>query len=310
MFPDGHGRRYCFYPAKRRVRREAPWTKERWDQMHKRYYVIGALAATIAVSGIGGGIASGARTVNQLTTADVCPPANVPCTKALRTKKRKFKPARLHVLLAARDSADPEACRVTPDTTGNERGCRVPPASDNVKVDFDNDIRFNPDAVGKCSPGTINGDSTATARSECAGALIGTGSGFGRFGSVGTVGAGDVPVTLSAFNSQANDRIIFHVDPGFAPFDLTGRLVGSPAGRDYGTRLDTDVVAANVLVRFDININRGRFVRARCKDRNKKFNFKFLFHYGDQGIAPNNYPETTATSDVDSCKRIKPRRRR
>ena len=281
--------------------------------MHKRYYVIGALATALAVSGIGGGVASGARTVSQLTTADVCPPRNAACTRALRTRKRVFKPARLHVLLAARDSTDQEACRVTPDTTPpNERGCLVPPASDTVKVDFDNDIRFNPNAVGGCNPGAINGDSTAQARSECSSALIGTGSGFGRFGAVGTVGSGDVPVTLSAFNSQAKNRIIFHVDPGFAPFDLTGKLVSSPAsaGRDFATRLDTDVVAANVLVRFDININRGGFVKARCRDRNKRFNFKFAFHYGDTGVAPNDYPETTNTSDSDTCKRIRPRRRR
>jgi hypothetical protein len=281
--------------------------------MRKGKYLIGALVAAVAVVGVSS-VASGARTVNQLTTADVCPvlnPSAKTCSKTLRTKRRKYKSANLHTVLAARDSADPEACRVTPDTSlANPRGCRVPPASSLVHVDFDNDIRFNMNAVGKCNPATVAGDPTNTARSQCSAGWIGSGSGFGRFGSVGTPGGGDVPVNISAFNSTNANQIIFHVDPGFAPFDLTGTLVNSPQPGDYGKRLSTPVVAANVLVRFDINIAKGGFIRARCRDRNRKFNFHYRFNYGDSGVAPNDYPSSTDTFYTDGCKRIKPRRKR
>src|SRR5687767_5267419 len=115
--------------------------------MRKSKYLIGALAAALAVVGVSS-VASGARTVSQSTTVDVCPrlgPAAKTCTKTLRTRKRRFKAATLHTVLAARDSADPESCRQTPDTTPpNERGCRVPPSSSLVHVDFDNDIKFSP----------------------------------------------------------------------------------------------------------------------------------------------------------------------
>jgi hypothetical protein len=68
-------------------------------------------------------------------------------------------------------------------------------------------------------------------------------------------------------------------------------------------------VAANVLVRFDINISKGRFIQARCKDNNKKFDFHYRFNYGDSGTPPNDYPASTDTTYKDSCKRIPPRRR-
>jgi len=270
--------------------------------MRKRKYLIGALTLAFAI-GVSA-VAIGARTVVQSTVADVCKPKNAACKAAALFPKRKFRPAKLHVVLAARDSADPAACATTPDTNiANPRGCRVPPSSDNVKVDFDNDLKFSPNAVGKCNPAQVGGVATGTARSACPAGLIGTGSGFGRFGAVGTVGGGDVPVTLSAFNSTNANQIIFNVDPGFVPFALTGTLVNSPQPGDYGKRLDTPVVAANVLVRFDITINKGGFVKARCRDRNRKFDFHYLFHYGDQGVAPNNYPATTNTTYKDRCKR-------
>ena len=275
--------------------------------MRKRMYLVGALTLAFAVSI--SAIAVGARTVSQSTVADVCAPKNALCKTPIRTKKRKFKPAKLHVVLAARDSTDPEACRTTADTNpANPRGCHVPPSSNLVHVDFDNDIKFSPGAVGKCNPATINGDSTATARSQCASALVGTGSGFGRFGTVGTPGGGDVPVTLSGFNSTNANQIIFHVDPGFLPFDLVGTLVNSPQPGDFGKRLSTPVVAPNVLVRFDITINKGGYVKARCKDPNRKFNFHYRFNYGDRGAGANQYPASTDTTYVDKCKRIRPRR--
>src|SRR5262245_39696684 len=278
--------------------------------MGKPKYLIGALVAAVAVVGVSS-MASGARTVSQLTKADICPVANASCGKALRTRKRAFKNARINTVLAARDSADPESCRVTPDSTPpNERGCRVPPSSNLVHVDFDDDITFNPNAIGKCNPSTVAGDSTATARSQCAAGFVGAGSGFGRFGSVGTVGAGDVPVTISGFNSTNANQIIFHVDPGFAPFDLTGTLVNSPQAGDYGKRLSTPVVAANVLVRFAVNIAKGGYIKARCRDRNKRINFHYRFNYGDSGTAPNDYPSSTDTFYTDTCQRIRPRRHR
>lgn len=275
--------------------------------MRKRKYLIGAL--TLAFAASISAVAVGARTVQQSTVADVCGPKNAACKAPFKTPKRKYKNAKLHVVLSAKDSADAESCRTTADTTP-PFSCRVPPASDNVKVDFDNDIKFNTNSVAKVNPATIAGDSTATARSQGAAGLVGTGSGFGRFGLVGQPGTGDVPVQISAFNSTNANQIIFHVDPGFSPFDLTGTLSNSPQPGDFGRRLDTPVVAANVLIRFDITINKGKYVQARCKDANKKFNFHYLFHYGDQGVAPDDYPETTETTYTDKCKRKPPPRRR
>ena len=276
--------------------------------MRKRYYLIGALTVTFAVGMTA--VATGARTVVQKVEGDICKPANGPCTRAnAKLPIKKFKPVKVHVLLAARDSVDPESCSASPQPAG---ACRVPPASDLVHVDFDNDIRFFPKSrgVGRCSPASVSGVPTATARGNCPKGLVGTGTAFARFGAVGTPGTGDVPATLSAFNSTALGRVIFLVDPGFVPFTLTGTLHKSPQRGDYGRRLSTPVVAPNVLVRFDIKIKKFGYVRARCRDRNRKFNFHVLFRYGDQGVAPDNYPATTDRFDVDRCKKIKRKRKR
>ena len=207
--------------------------------MRKRKYLLAgvmALAASVAVTGF----ASGAtRSVTQSLLGDISP---------VKLPKRTFKNAKLHVLVAARDSADSSACTsASPPADGS---CRVPPGADLSNIDFDNDIKFNTNSVGKCSD--VTGRRQVDGRgSQCGRQLPGRHRQRGRLASATSESrpsVGDVPATVSAFNGQLSaggkPTIILNVDPGFAPFHLEGTLVVSPQPGDYGKRLRVPVQCA------------------------------------------------------------------
>jgi hypothetical protein len=213
--------------------------------------------------------------------------------------------------------------------TDAQSGDNIPPGASRALVHFDDDIKFYSGAAAKCNPGSIAGQPTAQARVTCKNAMVGIGDAVAWLGTPGTPKSGGVqfPVNVTAFNgTPAGGRptVLLHSDPGFTdPVTLIGVLKNSTKGRDYGKMLDVPVPDGGfILAQFHTFIGKvrnptlasasvvpGPFVKARCKDRNRRLNFFGSFTYGLTGIAPNDYPTSDSGQSFSRCK-VKPRRRR
>ncbi len=256
--------------------------------MRKRGYLIGALVLSTAITGVTGAVAA-TRQLNQTVVGDVAP------SKLPKIKRRSIA---LHVRTATADALNPSL---------------VPPTANHAYIDFDNDGKIYPGAVPQCPLSSISGKSTADARAACSSSLVGRGSAAIRFGTPGLPPppGGDVPVIVSAFNGQPSNGVptmILHSDPGFTPVDLVGRLVRSPQGPDYGTRLDVVVPpTGGSLTFFDTTIRRPGYIKSRCHDRNRKLNVHGKFNFDDTaGI----YPSTAEAFDFQRCTVLRKRRHR
>jgi len=286
--------------------------------------LLGATALAVAV-GVSSIAFAATRSVNQTATGNISP---------VKLPKKTFKNTKLDYLTTTKDSADSSNC-VSPNPPA-DGSCRVPPTADHAYLDFDNDIRFKPASVGKCQQNndgttTIDGLTTNQARTKCKSALVGVGSAVARLGAVGgPTASAPVPARVSAFNGtpngSGNPTFILYVDPGFSPFALIGKLVNSSQAGDYKKRLDLPVVSpGTTLIRFGTtvghvknpslgpsgdnagNVAPGPYIQARCRDKNHVLDFHALFHYGDTGIAPNDYPAAASAFSTDKCK-VKRRR--
>jgi hypothetical protein len=256
--------------------------------MRKRRYLIGALVLSIAIIGVTEALAA-TRTLDQEIVGGV---------KPKRLPKVKRKSIALHVRTASEDALNPSL---------------VPSTANHAYIDFDNDGKIYPRSVPTCPLSSIDGKSTEEARAICNSSLVGKGSAAIRFGTPGLPPppGGDVAVTVSAFNGEPSNGVptmILHSDPGFTPVDLVGRLVRSPLGRDYGTRLDVVVpTTGGSLTFFDTTIHRAGYVKSRCHDRNHKLNVHGKFSFNDSAGV---YPTTAEAFDFQRCKVLRRKHRR
>jgi hypothetical protein len=173
-------------------------------------------------------------------------------------------------------------------TDTSPRGGALDPAN-RALIDFDDDIKFNTKGVPTCTVARISGLPAAAARDECRRAMIGTGHATVR------VGTTPVDATVSAFNAKRK-KILLHADAGFTQTVLVGKLVDSHAGRDYGKALDVNVPAlpgGAAVSRFQVRVKHGKYVRARCHDKNRKLNYKGKFFFDGYSLS---------ASDTSSCK--------
>jgi hypothetical protein len=269
--------------------------------MRKRTLIlaVSALAVSVGVASV----AWAALPVNQVVAGKIIPKKH---------PKKKFTKSKLNIL------------------TDAQSGANIPPGASRARVHFDNDIKFSPRAAGRCDPAKIAGKKTNAARAVCRGAVVGLGDAIAYLGQPGTPKSGGVqfPVEVTAFNgtpaSTGQPRVLLHSDPGFTdPVTLIGVLKKSGKGRDFGRMLDVAVPDGGfILARFHVVIGKvrnptlatarvvaGPFVKARCKDRNRKLNFFGLFDYGLTGIAPNNYPSSDSGRSFSRCKVKRIRRR-
>jgi hypothetical protein len=257
--------------------------------MRMRRLLAAMLALALALTAAGA-VHAASRSVKQAITGQV---------KPRKQPKRKFRNVKIHIRTATADAADSSL---------------VPPVANRALIDFDNDLIFRPRSAARCPLSRIDGKSTADARSACRKALVGWGKAGLRLGNPGDPPlTSDIPVKVSAFNGQlsgGHPTVILHSDPGFTPVDLIGRLIKSPRGRDWGRRLDVTIPpTGGSLTFFDVTVKHGRYVRARCHDRNHRWNFHGRFLYDDSG---GTYPASADAYAKQRCyvKRLRRHRRR
>lgn len=166
-----------------------------------------------------------------------------------------------------------------------------------VQLYFDDDFKFDPKAVPKCSVAQISGNVTMSqAMAACGSSKIGSGT----VDSLG-VGGGDVPVCALLFNGKAQKgrpsvlllaRAFLstprdcsdpaHNDGGQVSVQFIGVL--RAARGDYGTVLDfdhIDSISPIPLTSYDVALQRKGYLGARCHDRNRTWNMRMKFTYND-----------------------------
>ena len=233
--------------------------------MRKRKFLIGALAAAVAVSVTG--IAYSAQT--QTAQMNVKP-------KKLPKKKRKN--VSLFVRVATQDPTSPSG---------------IPSPATRAQVNFDNAFLFRPGVAGKCAQTQIaDSPDTATARSRCRSALVGTGSAIVLSPSGDPQNPNAFGGVVSAFNSTpqgGRPTLILYTYIEALNFGqpLIGVLKKSGAGRDFGKVLDVTIpplTGGAALVDFRVTVGKPTkpgYVRANCSDKNKRLNIKAKFTYAN-----------------------------
>ena len=250
------------------------------------------LALAVGVSGIAFGDAAG-----QVSTID---------GKVTKSKqpKRQFKPASLYTAV----------------TTLSEGNSPVIPSapSEEVYIDYDNDIKISLGSVPSCTQ-VLNGTTTAEARALCPSSIVSK-TGDPRNTAKARVPGIPAPnnevsdFTVTAFHGTGNVLLLHAYSPTLGDANtqvVVGSVINSPLGGDYGKRLSVPDVPdaagdAGALVAFGAIIKRGGVVKARCRDRNKKWNFRGEWHYES---ADGSDTATDVATDRQTC-RVKRRRNR
>ena len=167
----------------------------------------------------------------------------------------------------------PVALRVDTDTSYDSY---TPPSSyaSSVNVDFDNDFAFNTKGIPTCDPAQLGNTTTEQAIAACGASQVGSGSTTvnGVFGPA----AG----TVTAFNGapQGGNPVLYLHARVNAPLNtttiLTGVLMPSPLGGDYGKRLAVTVLPLAggqvVITHFDTTVQRPLVIKKKVKIKGKK----------------------------------------
>jgi hypothetical protein len=168
--------------------------------------------------------------------------------------------------------------------------------TDRARLYFDDDFKIRTKGIPKCDKTKISGNiDMAAAMAQCGRAKIGSGK-----ARANVVVPGDVHACVLAFNGKRS-----HHKPTILLFtraQVTGAIdcsdpktnhngnvtvvlegVVKKASGDFGPLLDINHINAASggipLSDFRTTIKRGRYVSARCHDRNKKWNLKTKFTY-------------------------------
>jgi hypothetical protein len=212
-------------------------------------------------------------------------------TPAKRSKK-KFKPAKIYV-------------EILTGAMGTGPNPEQPPSAFNTKVNFPKNAKFDPKAVPRCkaTEAQLQNTTTDQAKTLCGkksivskGSKVPTGpestSGTSAWVTVDLPGPGTtlgVPVVVTAFNGTKKNTLYLHsrADAVNNTSVLVGKLKsGKKAPKGYGSQLDVTIppLLAGAISRFTTTVKSGKYVRARCKTKNEKW----------QAISQyDNYPKTT-----------------
>jgi hypothetical protein len=185
---------------------------------------------------------------------------------------------------------------------------------------FDNDIKFNPTSAPKCNTGSAaynNAKTLKQAMAACGSAtLVGTGT-----AKVNIKAPGDTTACVLAFNATVNSK------PGLALFasaiPFKSYSCANPANNSQGTTavrvsatfnanpaslgpdftggkwLDFDgsgVPSATPLSDFNVTLQKGTYVQAKCGDANKQLNMKTVFTYTTSSVNPPRKSTQTVLS--------------
>ena len=169
----------------------------------------------------------------------------------------------------------------------------TPAAARDVKLKFDDDIKFTTKGLKTCKDSQIEQTTPQQALAACGKAKVGSGS--ATVCIVATPGSpcAKFSAVITAFNGTPkgkNPTILLHtrVDALSSTVILVGTLKGGGSG-DFGTTLDV-VVPATVptsATDFVVKINKkykhkGKkysYVSARCHDKNKQLNLQTTITY-------------------------------
>jgi hypothetical protein len=174
-------------------------------------------------------------------------------------------------------------------------------------LDLPRDFSFVP-PVATCNPTQLQGTTTAAALGLCGPSQVGQGVATlcSPLGGCAATPGGGVPAVVTAFNgvpSGGSPQLILHTKPGGVaaatpPTILTGVLIPSPAGGQFGQRLSVTVPDTSStgfdLVDFDTTINRiqtrkankkkGKpakfYINAKCSSRTWAFQETTTFNAG------------------------------
>ena len=151
---------------------------------------------------------------------------------------------------------------------------------------FDNDFSFDPSGLSQCNLSTISTVPEATARATCPNSVVGSGD--------LSINEGVLIGSIVAFNgvpSGARPTIGLHTDLFTSSHaysfstTLTGSLVPSSRGGDYGTAFDFSIPATGTSVtRFNLTFSNQApgghpYVSARCADPDQIWSFAGNFHF-------------------------------
>jgi len=223
--------------------------------------------------------------------------------------KKKYKPAKVYVeILTGPNSSDP----VNPEQ---------PPSATNTKVNFPTNMKFDTKKAPSCkgTESQLLNTTTAQAKKVCGnksivskGSTTPTGPGhttgtsawvtIDQPGSGTTVG---VPVVVTAFNGASKDTLYLHAraDAVNNTTLLVGKLkTGKKAPKGYGSQLyvTSPPLLAGAITRFTTTVKAGKYVQARCKTKNEKWQATSVY---------TNHP--TTTDDFKStCKQKKGKKKK
>ena len=220
-----------------------------------------------------------------------------------KRSKKKFKPAQIYVeILTGNNSSDPTA----PEQ---------PPKATRTKVNFPANAKFDTTAAPKCkaTEAQLQGTSTQAAIDLCGSKSVvskGSNTPTGPESTTGTSawviidlapGSADtplgVPVVVTAMNGTNKGQLYLHAraESVNTTSVLVGKLKNGPKG--YGNQLDVTIppLALGAIARFTTTVKAGKYVQARCKSKNEKWQAITTF---------SNYPSATNTTDdyATKCK--------
>lgn len=205
----------------------------------------------------------------------------------------------------------PIALKIHTATGDPEAANGIPSPAVKALINFDDDIAVNAKlrGLGRCSPESIAGLSTDQAKATCPRSIVGGGSAKVRIPWPNPEGYVELPATVTAFNATRESgtgrpRVILYSrqeDTGQGS-SIIGVFKRSSAGADYGRLLDVDIpllLDGNAaLTDFRVTIGNGYkkgYVKAQCRDRNRRINMKTRFFY--------NNATSLRASDYAVCKR-------
>ena len=259
------------------------------EEESMRKYLIAAVVAMVS-----------ALTLTSIAQADDIQSIT---TKLTPTKlpKKTYKPAQIYVEILTGPNSD--------DPTNPEQ----PPSAYNTKVNFPTNMKFDTSKAPKCkgTEAQLQNTTTSQAKTVCGnksivskGSKMPTGpeseSGTSAWVTVDLPGNDTtlgVPVVVTAFNGEKKNQIFLHsrADSVNNTSVLVGKIKNGPKG--YGKQLNVTIppLLAGAISRFTATVKSGKYVQARCKNKNMKFQAVTAF---------DNHP--TVTDDYSTkCKQKK-----
>ncbi len=260
-----------------------------------RKHLVWFLAAILAIS-VAGYAWARADTSTSNATLKVSPK---------KLSKKKFKKAKINV----------ETSTVFSNGGGTGRSpTKQPAVVDKVTLGFDNDFKFNTKGLAQCNKSDIAGTTTAGAKQICGKSQVGQGNAVACF-SGGGVGSGCAAVfsqsqnVVTAFNGQPQGGkpvLLLHTRTDAGAVHTTTIIPGvlSKVHKgDIGWNLVFTVPAlpATALTDFTTAVTKSfthkgkkvNYIEARCKDKNKRLNMTYDFHYSTSG-EPDDKGSTSA----------------